>query len=120
MLAMASVEALASLSVESLVFSHGDLGGHNVFWDGGRVCGILDWDLASESGSSTDLTSLGVWHGWEKLSRSASADQVRWALIRRNTYRHQQVGFLIAAQGPESEISAATGKAFLWIRENLS
>jgi hypothetical protein len=117
--ARGAVEALASLSEKDRVFSHGDLGGHNVLWDQGRVAGILDWDLSSESDRSTDLASLGVWHGWEKLSMIASAEQVERASVRRNTFRLQQVGFLIVSRRPESEISAAAGTASRWLRENL-
>lgn len=119
-LAREAVESLACLSAENRVFSHGDLGGHNVFWDQGRVSGILDWDLSSESDRSTDLASLGVWHGWEKLAKVASADQVQRALIRRNTFRLQQVGFLTVSQRPESEIAAAADKASKWLREKLT
>ncbi|MGO2540338.1 MAG: phosphotransferase [Specibacter sp.] len=61
--------------------THGDLGGHNVLWDQGRPAGVLDWDLSSESDRSTGLASSGVWHGWEKLALTASADQVERALI---------------------------------------
>lgn len=113
-----AVEALACLSAENGVFSHGDLGGHNVLWHQGRPAGVLDWDLSSESDRSTDLASLGVWHGWEKLSLIASADQVERALVRRNTFRLQQVGFLIASGRPEPEISAAAARASEWLREN--
>ncbi|MGO2051872.1 MAG: aminoglycoside phosphotransferase family protein [Glutamicibacter sp.] len=119
-LARGAVEALADLGVEDRVFSHGDLGGHNVFWDQGRVVGVLDWDLSSESDRSTDLASMCVWHGWEKLSKICSADQVQRALIRRNTFRLQQVGFLIVSQRPEPEILAATDNASRWLRENLA
>lgn len=113
-----AVEALACLSAENGVFSHGDLGGHNVLWHQGRPAGVLDWDLSSESDRSTDLASLGVWHGWEKLSLIASADQVERALVRRNIFRLQQVGFLIASGRPEPEISAAAARASEWLREN--
>ncbi|WP_181148600.1 MULTISPECIES: phosphotransferase [unclassified Arthrobacter] len=119
-LAGEAVEALAGISAEDRVFSHGDLGGHNVLWDQGRVSGILDWDLSSGSDRSTDLASMGVWHGWEKLSKICSADQVQRALIRRNTFRLQQVGFLIVSQRPEPEILAAADNASRWLRENLA
>lgn len=119
-LAREAVEALSHLVPEEQVFSHGDLGGYNVMWHQGRATGILDWDLSSISDRSTDLASLGVWHGWEKLSKIASPNQVNRAGIRRNTFRLQQLGFLIVAQRPESEISAATGRANKWIAENLA
>ncbi|WP_404289654.1 aminoglycoside phosphotransferase family protein [Glutamicibacter arilaitensis] len=118
--ARGAVEALAGLSKEDRVFSHGDLGGHNVLWDQGRVAGILDWDLSSESDRSTDLASLGVWHGWEKLSKIASAEQVERASIRRNTFRLQQVGFLVVSRRPEPEILAAAGTASRWLYEYLA
>lgn len=119
-LAREAIEALSHLEPEKQVFSHGDLGGYNVMWHRGQATGILDWDLSSISDRSTDLASLGVWHGWEKLSKIASPNQVNRAAIRRNTFRLQQLGFLINAQRPESEISAALGRANKWIAENLA
>ena len=119
-LAREAIEALSHLEPEEQVFSHGDLGGYNVMWHRGRATGILDWDLSSMSDRSTDLASLGVWHGWEKLSKIASPHQVIRAGIRRNTFRLQQLGFLIVAQRPEAEISAAIGRANRWIAENLA
>ncbi|PRB68785.1 phosphotransferase [Arthrobacter sp. MYb213] len=119
-LARKAIEELSHLEPEEQVFSHGDLGGYNVMWQRGRATGILDWDLSSISDRSTDLASLGVWHGWQKLSKIASAHQVNRAGIRRNTFRLQQLGFLIIAQRPEPEISAAIGRANKWIAENLA
>lgn len=119
-LAREAIAALAHLEPEEQVFSHGDLGGYNVMWHRGQATGILDWDLSSMSDRSTDLASLGVWHGWEKLSKIAGADQVTQAGIRRNTFRLQQLGFLIIAHRPESEVSAAIGRANSWIAENLA
>ena len=119
-LAREAIEALSHLEPEEPVFSHGDLGGYNVMWHRGRATGILDWDLSSLSDRSTDLASLGVWHGWENLSKIASPHQVNRAGIRRNTFRLQQLGFLITAQRPEAEISAAVGRANKWIAENLA
>lgn len=57
-----AVEALANLGTTRNVFSHGDLAAHNVFWEGDRVTGVLDWDLASRSDLSTDLACVG--EGW--------------------------------------------------------
>ncbi|HJX78722.1 phosphotransferase family protein [Glutamicibacter sp.] len=119
-LAREAIEALSHLEPEEQVFSHGDLGGYNVMWHRGQATGILDWDLSSISGRSTDLASLGVWHGWQKLSKIASPHQVNLAGIRRNTFRLQQLGFLIIAQRPEPEISAAIDRANKWFAENLA
>ena len=71
-----AVSALANLEPVREVFAHGDLGGHNVFWEGNRIVGVLDWDLASRSDRSTDLACIGVWNGWDKLPLIAGAATV--------------------------------------------
>ncbi|GAB3537071.1 hypothetical protein GCM10027403_20020 [Arthrobacter tecti] len=114
-----AVESLAALEPAEEVFSHGDLGGHNVFWKDGRVSGVLDWDLASASDRSTDLASLGVWHGWEKLPAIAPPEEVCRAAVRRDTFRLQQVGFLIVSNRPDDEVTRAIHRAEAWIEEHL-
>lgn len=66
-------------------------------WSDGHVTGILDWDLASASDRSTDLATLGVWHGWDVLDRIADPRQVARATVRRNTVKLQQVAFLVVS-----------------------
>lgn len=113
------VTALAELKPQREVFSHGDLGGHNVFWEGDRVAGVLDWDLASWSDRSTDLACIGVWNGWDKLPLIASSSEVCRAAIRRNTFRLQQVAFHLISGRSSEEIDQAVVRANTWLREQL-
>ncbi|MCQ1995755.1 phosphotransferase [Arthrobacter sp. zg-Y1171] len=96
-----------------------DLGGHNVFWEGNRIVGVLDWDLASRSDRSTDLACIGVWNGWDKLPLIAGSAEVRRAAIRRNTFRLQQVAFALLNGRPTDEIGQAVARANAWLRESL-
>ncbi|MCQ1987091.1 phosphotransferase family protein [Arthrobacter sp. zg-Y844] len=114
-----AVAALANLEPVRDVFAHGDLGGHNVFWEGNRIVGVLDWDLASRSDRSTDLACIGVWNGWDKLPLIAGAAEVRRAAIRRNTFRLQQVAFALLNGRPTDEIGQAVARANAWLRESL-
>lgn len=51
---------------------HGDLAGHNVHWSGGRVTGILDWDLASAWDTALNPAYLSLWHGIDLLPAIAT------------------------------------------------
>ncbi|WP_159803236.1 phosphotransferase family protein [Arthrobacter zhaoguopingii] len=115
--ALDAVAALADLGPGEKVFSHGDLGGHNVFWEGGHITGVLDWDLASRSDRSTDLACVGVWNGWDKLPLLAPLSEVRRASVRRNTFRLQQVAFYLLSGRPPQEIDRAVTRANTWLRE---
>lgn len=117
--AMDAIWALVNLEPVKEVFAHGDLGGHNVFWEGGRISGVLDWDLSSRSDRSTDLACVGVWNGWEKLPLIANSAEVRRAAIRRNTFRLQQVAFAILHNRPEAEIDRAIARANAWFRQTV-
>ncbi|MCO1339685.1 hypothetical protein BJH93_12405 [Kocuria polaris] len=57
---------------------HGDLAGHNMHWVGGRVAGILDWDLASAWDPALNVAYLAAWHGRglvATLARDAEEDR---------------------------------------------
>ncbi|MCQ1953664.1 phosphotransferase [Arthrobacter sp. zg-Y238] len=114
-----AVSALANLDPVREVFAHGDLGGHNVFWEGNRIVGVVDWDLASRSDRSTDLACIGVWNGWDKLPLIAGSSEVGRAVIRRNTFRLQQVAFAVLNRRPADEIEQAVTRANTWLRERL-
>lgn len=61
---------------------HGDLAGHNVHWAGGRVAGILDWDLASAWDPALNVAYLAAWHGRELVGELArDADEARRARV---------------------------------------
>lgn len=116
--ALDAVCALASLEPAREVFAHGDLAGHNVFWDGGRVVGVLDWDLASRSDRSTDLACVGAWNGWNKLPLIAGSADIGRAAVRRNTFRLQQLAFTVLNGRSGGEIQRAAARANAWFREN--
>ncbi len=112
-----AILALANLEPAKEVFAHGDLGGHNVFWEGGRISGVLDWDLSSRSDRSTDLACVGVWNGWEKLPLIANPSEVRRASVRRNTFRLQQLAFAIIHARPAAEIDRAVLRVNAWFEK---
>lgn len=115
--AVDAVCALADLAPVREVFSHGDLAGHNVFWEGGRVAGVLDWDLASRSDRSTDLACVGAWNGWDKVALLGSSSEAGRAAVRRNTFRLQQVAFAMLSGRSTEEIQQAVARANAWHRE---
>ncbi|MBG6083885.1 aminoglycoside phosphotransferase family protein [Zhihengliuella flava] len=61
---------------------HGDLAGHNMHWIGGRVSGILDWDLAAAWDPALNVAYLAAWHGRDLVDELArDAEQARRARI---------------------------------------
>ncbi|MHA7274543.1 phosphotransferase family protein [Arthrobacter sp. TMT4-20] len=115
-----AINSLANLEPAREVFSHGDLGGHNVFWEQDRIVGVLDWDLASRSDRSTDLACIGAWNGPDKLPLIASTSEVNRAAVRLNTARLQQVAFSILNGRSAEEIDQAIDRANIWLRQKQS
>ncbi|GHD07827.1 phosphotransferase family protein [Zhihengliuella salsuginis] len=61
---------------------HGDLAGHNVHWVGGRISGILDWDLAAAWDPALNVAYLAAWHGRDLVGALArDADEARRARV---------------------------------------
>lgn len=61
---------------------HGDLAGHNMHWLDGRLCGILDWDLAAAWDPALNTAYLCLWHGQHLIDRVApDAEQAHRARI---------------------------------------
>lgn len=54
--------------------AHGDLAGHNLHWESGRLTGILDWDLASAWDPALNVAQLSMWHGRQIIEPVASDD----------------------------------------------
>ncbi|WP_309080338.1 phosphotransferase [Zhihengliuella sp.] len=76
---LARIEAFADVP-GGLV--HGDLAGHNMHWDGDRLLGILDWDLAADWDPALNAAYLGMWHGKELVPLiAADRDEARRAAV---------------------------------------
>ncbi|MCI0159138.1 aminoglycoside phosphotransferase family protein [Leifsonia shinshuensis] len=107
-----AVEELAALeepSEPSLV--HGDLAGANVLWADGRVCGLLDWDLASAGDPAEDVAALATWHGWDAITGVVSPGTEHRARVIAATYPLQLVCFGIVHGRPSAEIDRAVERA---------
>jgi aminoglycoside phosphotransferase (APT) family kinase protein len=104
-------ERLAALHPASPVFVHGDLAGGNVLWENGHVSAVLDWDLASADDPAEDVAALGVWHGWDAVSRATDADVVERARVIAATYPLQLVCFALINSRPANELGRAVDKA---------
>ena len=66
----------AALALEPVpdALVHGDLGGANVHWSaGGKLLGILDWDLAMPGDPALDV-ALMAWHGWDTVRRAVPTE----------------------------------------------
>lgn len=74
---------------------HGDLAGHNMHWEQGRLVGVLDWDLASAFDPAVDAACL-VWHGWEAVTQAVDATTLVRARTWFDTFPVEQVASALA------------------------
>jgi aminoglycoside phosphotransferase (APT) family kinase protein len=71
---------------------HGDLAGPNVHWSpGGRLLGVLDWDLAQPFDPAVDAACLAYTHGWPVLERTVDAPTYRRARVWSATFSIEQL-----------------------------
>lgn len=109
--AHAAVDRLTALPPVADALVHGDLAGANVLWRDGHVCAVLDWDLASADDPAEDVAALGIWHGWESVTRATSADIVERAKAFAATYPIQLICFAIINGRPADELDRAIQRA---------
>lgn len=101
----------ARLTPANLGFTHGDLAGSNMLFDGEHVTAVLDWDLASVSDPADDVASLANWHGWELLPQLAGPELAGRAEILRRSHPLQAVAFAYLHGWSEEELAAEASRA---------
>jgi hypothetical protein len=109
--ARAAVDDLAGLDPQTDTLSHGDLAGHNVLWESGRIAGVIDWDLASRSDRSADIAALAGWHGFESLEAIVAPEDLARARVRHATFELQRIAFLLLHGRPGEEVERAVERA---------
>lgn len=109
--ARSRVEALAQLDSPRLVVNHGDLAGSNVLWSGGKVAGVLDWDLTALDDPAEDIAALAWWHGWSLLAELTDPATAARAGIFRLTFSLQAVGFALINNRPDGELETTIARA---------
>lgn len=93
------------------VMRHGDLAGSNVLWEGGRVTGVLDWDLAALDDPAEDVASLAWWHGWELLPQLTDAPTARRAEVFRRSFPVQSVAFAHLHERDPARLAQSVGRS---------
>ncbi|MDC7123478.1 phosphotransferase [Cellulomonas fimi] len=109
--AVARVDALAGLPAADRAVNHGDLAGSNVLWAGGRVSGVLDWDLTSWDDPAEDVAALVSWHGWSLLPEVADRATAARAEVFRRSFPLQLVAFAVVHARPALEVQRAVARA---------
>lgn len=110
-------DALAQLDPVPPALNHGDLAGSNVLWSGGRVTGVLDWDLTAADDPAEDTASLGNWHGWGAIAQAAPAEVLRRAAAFRDSFPLQLLCHAIATGRPRDELARALARANIRLRD---
>ncbi|GAA3600756.1 phosphotransferase family protein [Agrococcus terreus] len=106
-----AADRLAEASVDGGSLVHGDLAGANLVWDGGRIAGVLDWDLASASDPAIDVAALATWFGWDTLGAVRPAAEITRARAVADTYPLQQLSFAILRARPQRELEPLLRRA---------
>jgi aminoglycoside phosphotransferase (APT) family kinase protein len=108
--ARAAVDSLADLEHPEIAVNHGDLAGSNVHWEGERVVGVLDWDLAALDDPAEDVASLLGWHGWALGPQVADAATLARAEVFRAVSPLTVIGFAALRGRPEAEVDRLTAR----------
>lgn len=108
--AFAAVDALAQLDHPEVAVGHGDLAGSNVHWEGDRVVGVLDWDLAALEDPAEDVASLLGWHGWELGPQVVDAATLARAAVFRAVSPLTAIAFAVLRDRPEAEVARVTAR----------
>ena len=101
----------ARFTPADLGFTHGDLAGSNMLFDGDQVTAILDWDLASVPDPADDVASLANWHGWQLLPQLANPELADRAEILRRSHPLQAVAFAYLHGWSEEELTIDAQRA---------
>lgn len=110
-------DALAQLDPVPPALNHGDLAGSNVLWAGGRVMGVLDWDLTAADDPAEDTASLGNWHGWGTIAQAVPAEVLRRAAAFRDSFPLQLLCHAIVTGRSRDELERALTRANSRLRD---
>ncbi|MFW0182685.1 aminoglycoside phosphotransferase family protein [Rothia sp. CCM 9417] len=102
----------ATLDTSQLVFSHVDLAGTNMLFEGGKVSGILDWDLATVDDPAIDIACLAAWHGDQFIRLLArTREEAERAMLFRLSHPLQVIAFSILHKHPKEQVDALIARA---------
>lgn len=118
--ALRVADAVASLDPGAVMLNHGDLAGANILWDGGRISGVLDWDLASADDPADDLAAVAGWFGWGAVGAFATPADIRRATVFHDSFALQALCFSLVNHRPDEEVDRAVERATKLLREDLS
>lgn len=102
----------STLDPAQLVFSHVDLAGTNMLFEGGKVTGILDWDLATMDDPAVDIACLAAWHGDQFIQALArTREEAEHAKLFRLSHPLQVLAFSIRHKHPKEQRAALIHRA---------
>ena len=99
------LDAVRALPRVAPSFVHGDLAGHNMRWEGDRLVGVIDWDLASGWDPAVDVAALSAWHGAGFERVLADRDTAERASAWRKSFPLELIARKLA--GPAEGLAAA-------------
>ena len=100
------------ISSIDFVLSHGDLAGNNMLFEGSKVVGVLDWDLAALDDPAVDVACLAAWHGSQIIQQIAGDSPLTArAHLLRASDPLQIVAFDLLHGRPPTSLAQTVAKA---------
>ena len=112
--ALRAIRDLVALEPVVPALVHGDLMGHNMLWEDGRLVGVIDWDHACMADPAYDTASLGLWFGWECVRQATDAEDYERARLHARIFPLQAVAYALHHQLDAAQIRQAIEKADCW------
>ncbi|GAB3990972.1 phosphotransferase family protein [Nocardioides marmoraquaticus] len=109
------VDAAAALDPVAPRLVHGDLAGANVHWDErGRVCGVLDWEVASPFDPAVDAACLAHF-GWEQVRAVVDPTTYDRARTWWRTFGIEQVVAAVLTGEPDAVVTQYVAATTRWL-----
>lgn len=110
--AHARIDDLAGLPQVPDAVNHGDLGTSNVLWSGGRVSGVLDWDLAAADDPAEDVATVATsFRAWDRLAGVVDESTIHRARVFARIFPLAVVAFAVLGGRPDAELARMVARA---------
>lgn len=113
--ARSRIDAVVAMDPPTPGLVHGDLAGDNVRWDGQKVIGVLDWDLAAAWDPAVDAACL-AWHGWDTVRQVTDRGTYQRAVTWYRVFGLEQVAADLLAETLAETLDQTVTRAAEWLQ----